>query len=317
MAKFCTHCGRPLQDGEICQCQSGAAADTSAAGAADQQASSDANGGYQQAAPNAQQYAQPNPGTAAQQNPYQPAPGQYASAAPQAPSGFSLYMHQLCECFKAFFNDAGATIGTAGAHKDIKSGLTYACLAFVMYGLSSISLVSTAMRSITNGVGSLLGSTGMSSSVMSAASSYIKIPYGSLFFTVLLLVAVEFFAVCGIGAIVSSIIKSNASFGSIMAAVGVGMIPTAILAAASALFGLLWLPLGFFFGIAATITWLLTSYTAIKLSTGATDRKLLIYFGVIIAIIFAIVGAIFSAAVKSMLVSTMTSSLGSMSSLLK
>lgn len=319
MAKFCIHCGRPLKDGEVCQCQASADASQNAAGTAEQQTSADTNGGYRQAAPNdRRQYSQSAQG-AAQQGAYQPAPGPYVPKTPKAPNGFSIYMSQLWECIKAYFNDAPGTIGVASSHKDVKTGLTFACVGFIMFGLSAMSILSSSMRSIKSSLsllsGPLASSKGLGSVMLLSAIPYIKIPYGSFFLLLLILSAIAFFAMCGIGMIMSSMSNKGASFGAVVASLGVATLPVSLLAAAAALFGLILAPFGIFLIAAAVCTWIICSFTAIKIVSGVSDRKFVIYFGLIAAVVLAILLAIFSSSVRSMVMHSMSRFLGSLNSL--
>ena len=103
--KFCQICGRALNDGEVCTCQS------------------------QQAAPQQPRYQQPAP-----QQPYGAQP-QYAQPAAPKPAGDGKFVKALKNipvAFKSYFKGSDRVIGTAKAKKDVLLPLMYvAILCFV------------------------------------------------------------------------------------------------------------------------------------------------------------------------------------------
>lgn len=95
MGKFCTRCGRPLADGEVCNCQSAAPQPQQAA--PEQAAAPQEQPQYQQAAPQEQQqYQQAAPqGQPQYQQAASQGQPQYQQMAPQQPSAASNYFKEL------------------------------------------------------------------------------------------------------------------------------------------------------------------------------------------------------------------------------
>ena len=99
--KFCQICGRPLNDGEVCNCQA------------------------QQAAPQQPQY---------QQAPYQQAPQQpYGAPAPRAAGEPAIVkaLKNIPVAFLSFFKSSDKVVGTAKAKKDVILPALYCAIFFI------------------------------------------------------------------------------------------------------------------------------------------------------------------------------------------
>ena len=120
--KFCQLCGRPLNDGEVCNCQ--------AQQAAPQQPQ------YQPPQPQPQpQYQQPQPQYQQPQQYAQYPQQQYAQPAPQRPAGsgkFAKALKNMPVAFKSYFKNTDKVIGTAKAKKDILLPLLYVAVFFLV-----------------------------------------------------------------------------------------------------------------------------------------------------------------------------------------
>lgn len=278
MANYCSRCGRPLQDGEPCSCNT----------PADIQQSQDAQ--QPQEEPQARPYQPP-----AQQNqplivpPQQNLPNTQPVQAPAKPNAFLKYLELLWECLKAYLKDASNTLRLAAAHKDIKTGFTFAGIHSILIGLflmvSCHSLSVVLMRGITTVTGyfsSLFKISGLN-------EAYIGMPYGLIFLLVFLLSAAVYFAMCAMGLLLGRVMGKKPSFKALMASIGVSSLPSAILMAAAILCSFLWLPLGLFLAAATLFTWVINTYTAIKVTLDVTDSKLSIYYGLLTAIVIGII----------------------------
>ena len=163
MGNFCTKCGKPLADGEVCNCQGAAPQIDPAQQAAPQQQSAAPQQQYQQAP---QQQYQQAPQQQYQQVPPQQYQQQYQQMAPQQ-SAASDY-------FKQFFNTALNVWKkpiTAGKEYVMSGKFTLAIGYLLVQAVLAVILgmVFEARSSLANLVGSSVGVT------------YVKVFFGTLF----------------------------------------------------------------------------------------------------------------------------------------
>lgn len=136
--KFCQICGRPLNDGEVCNCQA-----------------------QQQAAPQQPQYQQPQQApyqqAPYQQSPYQQAP-QAGRPAPGGESAFVKALKNIPVAAKSYFKGSDKVIGTAKAKKDILLPALYVAIFFLANLILSICFFARATStSYYKGFGILQG----------------------------------------------------------------------------------------------------------------------------------------------------------------
>ena len=132
--KFCQICGRPLNDGEVCNCQAQQQA-------APQQPAQQPYYQQQYAAPQ-QQYAAPQQPYGAPQQPYGAPQQPYGQPMPPRPAGDGKFVKALKNipvAFKSYFKNSDKVIGTAKAKKDTLLPLLYAAIFFLANLILGIS----------------------------------------------------------------------------------------------------------------------------------------------------------------------------------
>lgn len=280
MANYCSRCGRPLQNGELCSCQI----------TADIQQSQDTQPAWQQEQPQTRPYQPP-----VQQEqplvvpPQQTLPYTQPVKAPAKPNAFLKYLELLWECLKAYLKDAPNTLRLAAAHKDIKTGFTYAGIYSVLIGLFLMASCHSLSVILTRGITTVTGYFSSIFKISGLNDAYVGMPYGLIFLFAFLLNVAFYFAICAMGLLLGRAMGKKPSFQALMASMGVSALPAAILTAASILCSFLWLPLGLLLAAAALFTWVIGTYTAIKVTLDVTDSKLSIYYGLLTAVVIGIV----------------------------
>ena len=170
MGNFCTKCGKPLADGEVCNCQGAAPQIDPAQQAAPQQQSAAPQQQYQQAPQ--QQYQQ------APQQQYQQAPQQqYQQVPPQQYQQMAPQQSAASDYFKQFFNTAlnvWKKPVTAGKEYVMSGKFTLAIGYLLVQAVLAVILgmVFEARSSLAN-LAEIVGS--------SVGVTYVKVFFGTLF----------------------------------------------------------------------------------------------------------------------------------------
>lgn len=160
MSRFCTRCGRPLQDGEICSCQM-------MAGQMQQQTAGQQVPYQQQTAGQQPQYQQQ---TAGQQIQYQ-----------QAASGFAK---KLVSCFLSLVKSPVTAGRQLVAEADMKIAFVLLALQGVMSGFFAMAVGKRCYSYILALTGLVDGYT---SGAGTAAAGMLTMPYGRMFIVTVLL----------------------------------------------------------------------------------------------------------------------------------
>jgi hypothetical protein len=251
---------------------------------------------YQQ--PAQQPYQQPYQQPA--QQPYQ-RPNYNIPAEPAKPNAVVIYFKILWECFKAYFKDASTTLKLSASHNDIKTGLSFAGVNCVLVGLFLIATMNTLYKAIMSTVSGVAGAFGVSSDVTGPVASSIKFPYFELFLLAFVFAAAAYFAICVIGMLFGAITGKKASFKAFMAAVGTSSLPSAVVMILATIFASFWLQGAMTLMVIALITWLISTYAAIKAALDITDGKISIYYGLFSVIVLGIIFLIASRIAPSVL----------------
>jgi hypothetical protein len=289
MAKFCTKCGRPLQEGEICSCQVSPVTQTQSD---PQQHQPEQPPQQHQPQQPLQQYQQP-PQQYQQQyrqqyQQYQQ-PNYNIPAAPAKPNALVIYFRILGQCIKAYFNDASETLKQSASHGDIKTGLSLAAVNCLFVGFFLMAIVNSFFRAIYK----------ISSGL--AMTSSIKFPHFELFLLAFVFAAAVYFGICVIGLLVGSITGKQAPFKAFMASIGVATLPSAIVMIPATIFAFFWLQGATVLMLIALFTWLISTYAAIKATLDITDAKISIYYGLFSAVLLGIIYLIASGIVPSVM----------------
>ena len=297
MAKFCTKCGRPLQEGEICSCQVSPVTQTQP----DPQQHQPEQPPQQYQQPT-QQYQQPPQQYQQPTQQYQQPPQQYQQqyqqyqqpnynipAAPAKPNALVIYFRILGQCIKAYFKDASETLKQSASHGDIKTGLSLAAVNCLFVGFFLMAIVNSFFRAINN----------ISSGL--AMTSSIKFPHFELFLLAFVFAAAVYFGICVIGLLVGSITGKQAPFKAFMASIGVATLPSAIVMIPATIFAFFWLQGATVLMLIALFTWLISTYAAIKATLDITDAKISIYYGLFSAVLLGIIYLIASGIVPSVM----------------
>ena len=216
MARFCTYCGNPLEEGQACVCrQQAASADpnTQQTNQVWQQPSQTQHQEYQQES----QYQQPSQQPHQQQ--YQPAyqqtnPQTQAQYSPQfqqpvyKENEFAKFMKRMLAISTAFIKNPASTVKESAKQADIFTGFFFAVALALVMSLYSLVLIKSS------GLGRLLSFSG------SSISYYI-----GTFFKTLLSGAVQYFILTAIIFGISKIFKSKCNYKSILSGIGVASIP--------------------------------------------------------------------------------------------
>lgn len=176
MANFCSKCGRPLADGEVCNCQF-----TSATPG--QNISGENTTQQQVPFVNANQDpvsgGMPNQQGVPSQMPYQPA----------QPSAFSMFMNRLGYVLKNCITRPVDTFRSYASAGDFKVGLTFIGIEALAFGFFMLALFANIDSSI-GGLTNMMGS--------SASSIGLGMPLASAFFLSFFLVVAFAFAFSGL-----------------------------------------------------------------------------------------------------------------------
>ena len=220
MARFCTYCGTPLEEGQTCVCrQQAAAADPNIqqTNQVPQQPPQPQHQEYQQVSqPNfeqASQYQQPY------QQQYQPEyqqtnPQPQAQYAPQfqqpvyKENESAKFMKRMLAISTAFIKNPASTVKESAKQADVFTGFFFAAALALMMSLYSLVMIKSS------GLGSLLSFSGSSFSY-----------YVGTFFRTLLSGAVQYFILTAIIFGISKIFKSQCKYKSLLSGIGVASIP--------------------------------------------------------------------------------------------
>jgi hypothetical protein len=288
---YCTKCGRFLQDGEICTCETSPAGNPATGNPSVQEqapttAASVAAPGVQPAYP--QQTYQQAPAQQGFQQPvqfsFEPQP-----AAPAAPNAFVVYLRVLVECVKSYFKDSTRTMGQAAAHQDIRNGLTIAGVHALLSGLFLMTFIGTLIRPIVSALSRSLGVIAASLLTGRAAvSTSIGIPYPLILLLGFVLTGAAYFGVAAVGLVIGAITHKKTTYLSLLASVGVACLPAAIILAVATVFAAFWAPGGLFLGMAALFTYLIATYSAVKVTLDVADSSISLYYGLFVAVVIGI-----------------------------
>lgn len=219
MARFCTQCGRELQEGEVCSCRT-------------------------QSVPQTQQAAQtqevPSHVEGTQTAPQQPNQAPYYPPQPAAPSPFATAMKQLGQTALQFFKKPVSTIDTVVGKNDYTSGLCFYVVQALLLTIFAAIVFNVLGSSVTRGIMGGLGSMGRMNRFM------FNVGFGTLVRTFFFLLLNN--AVMLVAAFASAkLLKSKTKFSQFIASMGyaawpvtLAVVAAVILCALSAkLFGLI------------------------------------------------------------------------------
>lgn len=224
MGKFCTFCGKQIEDGGICACREQVATnDVVQPQFQTPQASQPPQQPQQQAQQFQQQPQQPQQ---FQQQPQQihQQPGVVIINGNQ----FGKFCMNMLGLFKRFLKSPADLIKLVAKNQDFKAGLFYAAIQCILTSLAVLLFVN-------KGVGAISSIFGVSS-YSSIFSLNVDIPYLSIFFKTLVFMMVQFFLLAGIIFGIGKIFKGGNSFAGVIGVIGVSSIPVSLAILASVLF---------------------------------------------------------------------------------
>lgn len=306
---FCRYCGKPLRNGEECDCSEAVAARAAAAG--QKEAGEGTAGCRPKQKPGAPAAGDEKPGAA---------PGQVTEAAagggpsesgeqrdesdehppmltlistPRRPGRAYVFFRNVWQCFRSYFVRPMPTLETSARILDWRTGLFWAGVLAVLTGLCGMALVkgvSLAASSYSSRAMGMYATADLAGTMIPAyLLSQLHIRYFVLF---LILLAGSLLGYAGLSAVGygwSAALHRRRPFPAHAAAVGVSTIPSACLTALAALISLLWPAAGVFLILAAAITLLVNAYVATKIVCGTDDSRLALYYGVTVAVVLTIV----------------------------
>lgn len=317
---FCRYCGKPLADGEVCDCSQAAAA---RAAAAARRLAEDRENAAEPAAAKEAPAAQPAGGTepagAGPEETCGPAGDQAPPSGPDAenepagdrpptltlvstprrPSKARRFFRNIWQCFRSYFARPVATLETSARIRDWKTGLFWAAVLAVLTGLCGMALIAgsswlfasslrtTGQTSVYNGP--MMPASGYGQYILAYMLQYIHLRYFVLFLILLVGSLLGYVGMSAVGYAIGAAIHRRPHFRSMLAATGVAAIPSACLTALAAVFSLFWPAVGVFLILAAAVTLLVNSYVAAKAVLGTDDSHLTLYYGLAAAVVLAIV----------------------------
>lgn len=279
MAGFCTHCGKPLADGEICACQQQKAAEPAQVSVTAASAS----------APPVVAPVQQSETPGSQIPSQAPNPGGIPSPVPtpkQVPSPVSNYFKELWQQVVSYAKAPMATAQKAYQKGDPKFGGVYAGITALISGFLAMSLVGALLSSFMRGLG-----------IGNLWSDY-GAPQLNLFgpfMTFFVFAAALYFATCGVISLIGVISKQKVSFTGLMAAVGLHTLPTTCVGVLALLFSFFAPSIAIFLLIANLIVWSITSYDLAKTVCPVQGNKTALINCGMLALTFIIVFAVFFA----------------------
>lgn len=272
MAGFCTHCGKPLADGEVCACQQQKAAEPTQEPVATATPVSPAP------------QAQPNGANGPQIPPQAPIPGAVPPVPQPAPSPFAHYFKALWAEVVAYVKAPMATAKSAYEKGDPKFGGVYAGVTALISGFLTMSLISSLLSALMGG----LGVGGLWSDYGAP-----RVNLFGPFVTFFLFAAALYFATCGVITVIGAIGKQKVSFTGLMAAVGLHTIPTTCVGVVALLFSFFAPSIAIFLLIANLIIWSVTSYDLAKTVCPVQGNKAGLINAGLFALVFIILFGIF------------------------
>lgn len=279
---FCRYCGKPLQDGEVCDCSQAAAARSTAANAGNGEANAEKSQGRGDGPSG------PEDGNRQ--------PVLTLVAVPPRPGRVRRFFRNVWQCFLSYFTHTVPTLGTSARIRDWKTGSFWAGVQAVLAGLFGMACargvtwsLSSSLPTLNDTMGSMRGgaqsSSGYSQYILAYLLSYVHVRYLVVF---LLLFAGSLLGWLGLSAAgygMGAALRRRPPFASMLAAAGVCRIPSACLIALAAVFSLFWPAAGAFFAIAALITLLINTYAATKTVCGTDNPRLMLYYGPAAAVV--------------------------------
>ena len=222
MARFCTYCGSPLEEGQACVCtQQAATADPSVQQTIQegQQPPQPQNQEFQQESqplsdqpiqqPNQQPIQQPNQPPNQQTNPQmQPQYGPQNQEQVYSKNEFVKFMKRMLAIVTTFVRNPVGTVKEAAKQADMFTGFFFAAVLALIMSFYSVILI------MSSGLGTLLAFSG----------SYVSYYFGT-FFKTLLLGVIQYFILTAVIFGISKIFKSKCNYKSILSGIGVASIP--------------------------------------------------------------------------------------------
>lgn len=279
MARFCSQCGKPLEEGQVCDCQEqnrrnaiepvqkevdqSAAAPQAAAGTVPPQQGAVPvppdfgayQGGMQQQPQNPQGY---------QQVPLGAQP--YYQQQVAAPSAWNLYFKRLGSLIKCIFKAPATAVSTLVKQKDYPVAWGIAGVNSVVFALMVIAFCNRICDGVGN-FGALFGMSGLFG---------FEFPYGRIFFTSLIgsFAAVMLF-ICITMFFVKVVYRREMGFTAGLCVAAGFSIPVVLFNFAAMVFVFLWPPMAMFLYSCGVIFSYFFGYQGIKAASGLEDNKLL------------------------------------------
>ena len=214
MARFCTYCGSPLEEGQACVCtQQAATADPSVQQTIQegQQPPQPQNQEFQQESQplSDQPIQQPNQQPIQQTNPQiQPQYGPQNQQQVYSENEFIKFMKRMLAIVTTFVRNPVGTVKDAAKQADMFMGFFFAAVLALIMSFYSVILI------MSSGLGTLLAFSG----------SYVSYYFGTLFKT-LLAGVIQYFILTAVIFSISKIFKSKCNYKSILSGIGVASIP--------------------------------------------------------------------------------------------
>lgn len=291
---FCRFCGKPLADGEDCTCSDAVAARAAAAGHGEPAGPKPASGPENDASAASHSPEEPEQNSTPAGQP----PVLNLVSIPRRPSRARVFFRNAWQCFRSYFIRPVPTLATSARIKDWQTGLFWAGVQAVLAGLCAMALVGGISMSVSSAYRSALASSSVYNSSMVPSLGpmmliyllrQLHIHYLTLFLILLVASLLGTLGLSAAGYGLSAALHRRKPFLSLLAAVGVGSIPSACLTALAAIFCLFWPAAGIFLLIAAGISLVVNSYTAIKTACETDDPRLILYYGLGMAVVVTVV----------------------------
>ena len=191
MARFCTYCGSPLEEGQACAC-------TQQAAAADSNIQQTVQEGQQPTQPHNQEYQQES----------QPLFEQSVQQQVYSENEFVKFMKRMLATVTRFARNPVGIVKEAAKQADMFTGFFFAAVIAIIMSCYSVILITSS------GLGTILAFSG----------SYVSYYVGT-FFKTLLSGVIQYFILTALIFGISKIFKSKCSYKSILSGIGVASIP--------------------------------------------------------------------------------------------
>ena len=309
---YCTNCGKPLMEGEICSCQQPAQPPMMTAQKEEPVSSPSADEMGQapqnqydapEQTPYEEYYGTPSDGQQSQQGPSyggpqgegygysggngQPAgqplyPGQMPpqqTYQPHQPGKVGIFFRNVGNLISAFFKKPSDMVKAATEHQDVGMGFFFAGVNALFVALFLgvfVSRLGAIMADLMGaGLGSFMG-IGMS------------LPFFPFFLCGLVMAVIGYFLLCGLTFLMGKICKSQVNFKGVLAAMGVSTFPATICILLATILALLIPDWSLYISIAALAFWMMNSYHAARIAIQADDNKTYFLYPLAFIIMFII-----------------------------